>query len=96
MKEEKQTLSETMACSRSVENQSRLSNVCEDRAGCSCLLSPSIFSFFLLSSSGFYPTISRTLADLKLRPERDEGLNIKEHTHTHTHHRESSSLRFCS
>lgn len=53
-------------------------------AGPASSLHPS-FPFFLLSSSDFYPTISRTLADLKLRPERDEGLNIKnKHTHTHT------------
>lgn len=89
MKEEKQTLSEPMACSRSVANQSRLSSVCEDRAGWACLLSPSIFSFF---PSFFFRFLSDNLTHARW-PETEAGTRwrtkYKEQTHTHT-----SSVQF--
>lgn len=85
MKEEKQTLSEPMACCRSVENQSRLTSVCEDRAGWACLLSPSIFSFF---PSFFFRFLSDNLTHARW-PETEAGTRrrtkYKEQTHTHTH-----------
>ena len=43
-------------------------------------LSIHLFFFSLLSSSDFYPRTSRTLTDLKLRPEQDKGLKIRSHT----------------